>query len=95
MVLKGPYTIVTDGENSYRVMAGNKAMSSGGMGDVLAGIITSLLGQNYTALNAALLAVYIHGYAGDELAKNAYTVLPSQLIKKIPEVMFKLKSNQK
>jgi len=95
LVLKGPYTIVTDGENSYRVMAGNKAMSSGGMGDVLAGIITSLLGQNYTALNAALLAVYIHGYAGDELAKNAYTVLPSQLIKKIPEVMFKLKSNQK
>lgn len=94
LVLKGPYTIVTDGENSYRVMAGNKAMSSGGMGDVLAGIITSLLGQKYSPLNAALLGVYIHGYAGDEIAKEAYTVIPSQLIERIPKVMYKLKSNQ-
>ena len=95
LVLKGPHTIVTDGENSYRIMAGNKAMSSGGMGDVLAGMITSFLGQNYTPLNAALLAVYIHGYAGDEIAKKAYTVIPSKLIEMIPEIMYQLKSNHK
>lgn len=94
LVLKGPHTIVTDGESSYRVMAGNKAMSCGGMGDVLAGMITSLLGQKYSPLNAALLGVYIHGYAGDEIAKEAYTVIPSQLIETIPKVMYKLKSNQ-
>jgi len=91
LVLKGPYTIVTDGIESYRIMAGNKAMSTGGMGDVLAGIITSLLGQGYDALNASLLGVYIHGYAGDEIAKNAYTVIPSQLIDLIPQVMNQLK----
>lgn len=45
LVLKGPYTIVTDGQESYRIFAGNKAMASGGMGDTLAGIITSLLGD--------------------------------------------------
>lgn len=95
LVLKGPYTIVTDGENSYRVMSGNKSMSSGGMGDTLAGIITSLLGQKYSPLDAALLGVYIHGYAGDEIAKESYTVVASQLIEKIPFVMHKLKSNQK
>lgn len=91
LVLKGPYTIVTDGEQSYRVLAGNSAMSSGGMGDVLAGIITSLLGQGYSAVNASLLGVYIHGHAGDEIAKEAYTVIPSQVIEKIPQVMKELK----
>lgn len=91
LVLKGPYTIVTDGEQSYRVLAGNSAMSSGGMGDVLAGIITSLLGQGYSALSASLLGVYIHGRAGDKIGKEAYTVIPSQVIEKIPQVMKELK----
>lgn len=91
LVLKGPYTIVTDGENSYRVLAGNKAMASAGMGDVLAGIITSLLGQGYDAINAALLGVFIHGFAGDMIAQNAYTVIASKLIEKIPKVMHDIK----
>ncbi|MFR7591137.1 MAG: NAD(P)H-hydrate dehydratase [Longibaculum sp.] len=90
LVLKGPYTIVTDGQESYRVQAGNKAMASGGMGDVLAGMIASLLGQGYRGIQAALLGVYLHGYCGDEIAKEAYTVLPSRLIEEIPEVMLKI-----
>lgn len=93
LVLKGPYTMITDGYSSYRVMAGNKAMSSGGMGDVLAGIITSLLGQGYSSLDAAILGVYIHGYAGDCIAKKAYTVIPSQMIEKIPYVMNQIKKS--
>lgn len=84
LVLKGPYTIVTDGHESYRIQAGNEAMASGGMGDVLAGIITSLLGQGYTAMTAAILGVYIHGYTGDNIAKDHYTVIPSLLIDRIP-----------
>jgi len=91
LVLKGPHTIVTDGHESYRVSTGNPAMSSGGMGDVLAGMITSFLGQGYEAIQAALLAVYIHGYIGDQLAKNAYTVIPSRVIEEIPQVMYKMK----
>lgn len=87
LVLKGPYTIVTDGHYSYRVYAGNKAMATGGMGDTLAGIIVSFLGQGYSGLNAALLGVFLHGYTGDQIAKNAYTVIPSKLIELLPQTM--------
>lgn len=90
VVLKGPYTIVSDGYESYRVHSGNKAMATAGMGDVLAGIIVSLLGQGYTPITAATLGVYIHGYCGDKIAKNSYTVIPSQLIEQIPLAMKEL-----
>ncbi len=90
LVLKGPYTIVTDGQESYRIFAGNKAMASGGMGDTLAGIITSLLGQGYSGLQAAMLGVYIHGRAGDCLANDAYTIIPSKLIDVIPQTMLQM-----
>ncbi len=87
LVLKGPYTMVTNGKYSYRILAGNKAMSTGGMGDVLAGIITSLLGQGYNAMDASLLGVYIHGICGDEIAKQDYTVIASRVIEYIPCIM--------
>ena len=57
------------------------------MGDTLAGIITSLVGQGYEAIDAAILGVYIHGRAGDEVAKQAYTVIPEKLIEEIPHTM--------
>lgn len=96
LVLKGPYTIVTDGNESYRIKAGNEAMAIGGMGDVLAGIITSLLGQGYSAIMAAIIGVYIHGYTGDQIANECYTVIPSKLIERIPISMKEImkKSNQ-
>ena len=90
LVLKGPHTIVTDGFTSYRIASGNKAMAVGGMGDTLAGIITSLLGQGYESLEAAVLGVYIHGAAGDAISKNAYTVIPEKLIEEIPHTMAEL-----
>lgn len=95
LVLKGPYTLISDGMNSYRIAAGNKAMSSGGMGDVLSGIIVSLLGQGYDAIDAAIIGVYIHGYGGDLIEKDCYTVIPSRLIETIPNIMKKImkKSN--
>lgn len=94
LVLKGPRTIVTDGHTSYRVASGNKAMAVGGMGDTLAGIITSLVGQGYEAIDAAVLGVYIHGKAGDEVAKSAYTVIPEKLIDEIPHVMAEIIENK-
>lgn len=90
LVLKGPYTIVSDGIEAYRIYSGNKAMAVGGMGDVLAGIITSFLGQGYSALQAAMLGVFIHGYTGDELAKDVYSVIPSKLIERLPYTMNEL-----
>ena len=90
VVLKGPLTIVTDGYESYRIHSGNKAMATAGMGDVLAGLIVGLLAQGYSPIIAASLGTYIHGYCGDKLAKEAYTVIPSRLIEQIPTVMKEL-----
>lgn len=65
IVLKNHYTtIVTpDGECWYN-LSGTAALATGGSGDVLTGIITALLAQNYEPEGAALLGVYLHGRAG-------------------------------
>lgn len=65
-VLKGAGTLVTspDGE-SYINSTGNAGMATGGSGDVLTGIITSLAGQGLDAADAARAGVYIHGLAGE------------------------------
>lgn len=90
LVLKGPYTMISDGKHSYRIHSGNKAMSVGGMGDTLAGMINSFLGQGYEPIEAVILAVYLHGYIGDDLAQDHYSVIPSELIELIPSAMNKL-----
>ena len=69
VVLKGHNTIITDGEHMYLNDTGNPGMATGGSGDVLAGIIVSLLGQKLQPLEAAACGVWIHGAAGDICAK--------------------------
>lgn len=66
VVLKGAHSAVgtPDGKICFN-STGNPGMASGGTGDALTGIITSLLSQKYDALDAALLGVYLHGLAGD------------------------------
>ena len=70
----------------------NAAMATGGMGDVLTGIIMSLLAQKYTPEEACITGVYIHGKAGDELAtpNRLNVVLPSKLAQQLPTTMAKL-----
>lgn len=87
LVLKGPNTIISDGQEMYRNTTANKAMATAGMGDVLAGMIVSFIGQGYSLKNASILATYIHGKCGDILAQEDYTVLPSRLIELIPRQM--------
>lgn len=69
VVLKGAHTAVVcpDGK-VYFNSTGNPGMATAGSGDVLCGVITSLLAQRYTPLEAALLGVYAHGKAGDRAA---------------------------
>lgn len=65
-VLKGAGTIVaTGGGETYINTTGNPGMATGGSGDVLSGIISSLAGQGLEPLAAAVSGVYIHGLAGD------------------------------
>ncbi|WP_010135866.1 bifunctional ADP-dependent NAD(P)H-hydrate dehydratase/NAD(P)H-hydrate epimerase [Ochrovirga pacifica] len=71
VVLKGAYTAIgnTDG-TIYFNSTGNAGMATGGSGDVLTGMITGLLAQNYSPLHAAMIGVYIHGLAGDLAIKE-------------------------
>ena len=69
-VLKGAGTLICDGKNTWINTSGNSGMASGGMGDVLSGIIAALLMQVNTPLDAARLAVYIHGQSADNIAEK-------------------------
>ncbi len=93
IVLKNDYTMtITPQGKVYFNSTGNPAMATGGMGDVLTGIITSLLAQKYTPEEACILGVYIHGKAGDELAmpNRMNVVLPGRLAQQLPITMAKL-----
>ena len=95
MVLKGAYTAVTD-ENGccYFNPTGNPGMATAGSGDVLTGIILSLLAQDYSSLHAALIGVYVHGLAGD-LAAAEYgqdALIAGDIIKFLPQAWKKLRS---
>lgn len=71
IVLKGHHTFIAapDGKGFFN-STGNAGMATAGTGDVLTGIITGLLAQKYSPLNACIMGVYLHGLAGDIAAKN-------------------------
>jgi len=66
LVLKGPGSLVTDGTMSIHNETGNPGMATAGTGDVLTGVLAALLAQQLSAFDAARLAAWIHGAAGDE-----------------------------
>jgi NAD(P)H-hydrate epimerase len=88
-VLKGHRTVITDGKEVYLNPTGNAGMAKGGSGDVLAGLMVSLLGQGMKPIQAAAAAVWIHGCAGDlckaQLGERAMT--PSDLIGRFAAVL--------
>ena len=81
LLLKGHRTVITDGENAFVNPTGSSALAKGGSGDVLCGMICALLAQGCTPLDAAVIAAYLHGKAGQQLAKeySEYGVLASDL----------------
>ena len=85
IVLKGPHTLVTDGKDSFKNTTGNAGLAKGGSGDALTGMITAFLAQAYTPLNAAILAVYLHGMAADIAIKeqSMESLLASDLIENL------------
>ncbi|OQA95817.1 MAG: Bifunctional NAD(P)H-hydrate repair enzyme Nnr [Bacteroidetes bacterium ADurb.Bin217] len=83
VILKGKYTsISTPNGTIWFNSTGNHGMATAGSGDVLTGIITSLLAQSYTPLQAAQIGVYIHGLAGDIALQNntTETIIASTII---------------
>jgi NAD(P)H-hydrate epimerase len=71
IVLKGAYTaVVCPNGDCYFNPTGNPGMATAGSGDVLCGIITGLLAQQYTPFEAAVIGTFFHGKAGDEAAKK-------------------------
>jgi NAD(P)H-hydrate epimerase len=87
LVLKGANTVIAapDGR-SWINATGNPGMASGGMGDVLTGIVSGLLAQGYPPEEACCLGVFLHGYAGDMSAeeKGEAGILARDLIERLP-----------
>ncbi|WP_293788249.1 NAD(P)H-hydrate dehydratase [uncultured Pedobacter sp.] len=80
IVLKNQYTFICLPTGKVLINpTGNPAMAQGGMGDVLTGIITGFKAQQYSATDAAILACYIHGKAGDHLAEEQFVIPASHL----------------
>ena len=86
IVLKGAHTSITtpDG-NTFFNSTGNPGMATAGSGDVLTGMLLSLLAQGYTPENAAVLGVYLHGLAGDIASEESCyeSIIASDIIKSI------------
>lgn len=70
VVLKGGPTVVIAPGKTWTNDTGNAGMATAGSGDVLTGVITSLLGQGLSGWDAARLGVWIHGQAGDDVAQQ-------------------------
>ncbi len=90
VVLKGAYTAIVcpDGRCFFN-STGNPGMATGGSGDVLTGMILGFLAQNYSPLHSCIMAVYIHGRAGDLAAnrKGYEGLIAGDIIEMIPKAI--------
>lgn len=86
LVLKGPGTIVTDGQRVWINPTGNSGLATGGTGDVLTGLIAALVGQGLAAFEAAQLGTYLHGLAADLAVKqlSRFGLIASDLLDWLP-----------
>ena len=90
LVLKGRCTITAFPDGSaFLNTTGNPGMAKGGSGDVLAGMILSLLGQGLPARQAVPAAVWLHGAAGDRCAAELgeYGMTPSDMVEALPRLL--------
>lgn len=88
LVLKGHRTVTATPEGNVLVnTTGNSGLAKGGSGDVLTGLIASLLAQGAAPVQAAALGVWLHGRAGDLAAeaRTAYAMTPEDVIAHLPE----------
>lgn len=95
-VLKGHRTVVAGPKGkAYVNLTGNPGMASGGVGDILTGMIASFIGQGIKPFDAAKLGVFLHGLAGDLAAKEKgeASLIASDILEKLPEAIRKSTSS--
>ena len=86
VVLKGPATLITDGNRQAHNETGNPGMATAGTGDVLTGVIAALVAQGMSAFEAARLGTWIHGRAGDLAATEVgeISMTARDLLERLP-----------
>ena len=89
VVLKGARTLVTDGKDRFINRTGNPGMATAGSGDVLTGVIASLVGQGLEPFEASRLGVHLHGLAGDIAADSVgqTSLIATDLIEFLPAAL--------
>ncbi len=95
VVLKGARTVIANEEgNSWVNLTGNPGMATGGSGDILTGIISGLLAQKLSPLEAAKTGVYLHGYAADLAVqeKGEISLIASDTLETIPEAIRRMEN---
>jgi len=95
VVLKGAGSIVAAPDGRLWIgPAGTAALATGGTGDVLTGVIAGLLAQGLAPLDAAIAGVYVHGHAGERLAKSVGDAgtLAGDLLPLLPHVIREVKA---
>jgi len=90
ILFKGPIDIISNGKEVKKNKIHNESMTVGGTGDVLAGIITGLLSKEVIPYNAARIAAFLNGSAGNEaFQKKSYGLLATDIIDEIPSIFKK------
>jgi NAD(P)H-hydrate epimerase len=95
IVLKGARTVIATPDGRVFINpTGNPGMASGGMGDVLSGMLAALLGQGFSPGDAMKLGVYVHGFAADRVAaeKGEIGLIASDVIAELPYAMRALRA---
>jgi len=97
LVLKGSKTLIASPKGkTFLNITGNPGMSTGGTGDVLAGIIGALLGQGFNMDTAAAMGVFLHGYAADKAVKQTgeYSLTAMDIIDYLPIVLMEISEGE-
>lgn len=90
VLLKGPIDVISDGARTRENYTGNEAMTVGGTGDVLAGLCAGLMAKGASPYEAAMLAAFVNGAAGDlAFVEKSYGLLATDVLEKVPSVIAK------
>ena len=93
LLLKGKDTVIASPRGETHINpTGNSGMATGGMGDVLSGVIGSFLGQGLRGYEAAVLGAFLHGLAGDLAAKRLGGMIAGDVVKQLPPAVRKLQN---